>query len=98
MKFYFSQASRVNQTISDEEVQRNALLYDLEKTKQALEIAYMGFDNVTEPELIDCYIYEVNAVLKRYNFILTQLGKLQSATPESVSVLNTETSVAAMVG
>ncbi len=97
MKFYFSQASHVNQTISDEEVQRSSLLYDLEKTKQALEIAYMGFDNVTEPELIDCYIYELNSVLKRYNFILAQLNKLQPA-PEDASILNTEAPVAAMIG
>ncbi len=97
MKFYFSQASHVNQTISDEEVKRSALLYDLEKTKQALEIAYMGFDNVTEPELIDCYIYELNSVLKRYNFILAQLGKLQTPA-ESVSILDTETPIAAVIG
>ena len=68
MKMYFSQSSRVNRTLSEKEIERNALLSDLEKTKMALEIAYSGFDNVTEPDLIDCYIYEVNSVLKRYKF------------------------------
>ena len=29
-------------------------------TKYELETAYSGFDNVTDPDLIDCYIYEVN--------------------------------------
>ena len=57
MKMFFSQSSRVNRTLTEKEIERNALLSDLEKTKIALEIAYAGFDNVTEPDLIDCYIY-----------------------------------------
>lgn len=105
MKFYFSHTSPVNQTLSDEEIRRNALLDDLEKTKRALEIAYVGFDNVTEPELIDCYIYELNSVLKRYNFILEQIGKLlpvpetlPERTWETVSRSDTETPVSALIG
>ena len=76
MKMYFSQASRVNRALSEREIARNELLSDLEKTKKALEIAYAGFDNVTEPDLIDCYIYEVNSVLKRYKFLMEQAAKL----------------------
>ena len=41
-------------------------------------MAYCGFDNVTDPDLIDCYIYEVNAVLKRYKYLLEQAAKLNS--------------------
>ena len=37
MKMYFSQSSRVNRTLSEKEIERNALLSDLEKTKKALE-------------------------------------------------------------
>ena len=50
----------------------------IEKTKRALEIAYSGFDNVTEPDLIDCYIYEVNAIMKRYQFLMAQADLLSS--------------------
>ena len=53
MKSYFGFSSHTNRTLSEEELQRNALLSDLEQTKKALEIAYAGFDNVTEPDLID---------------------------------------------
>lgn len=42
---------------------------DLEKTRIALEIAYAGFDNAVEPDMIDCYIYEINALLKRYKHL-----------------------------
>lgn len=41
----------------------------LEKTRQALEVAYSGFDNALEVELIDSYIYEINALQKRYHYL-----------------------------
>ena len=52
------------------------LLNDLKLTRTELEIAYSGFDNVTEPDLIDCYIYKVNAVLKRYKFLMEKAVEL----------------------
>ena len=73
MKMYFGRTNAANRTISEREMKRNALLSDLEKTKRALEIAYSGFDNVTEPDLIDCYIYEVNAMQLKYKFLLRRL-------------------------
>ena len=73
MKMYFGRTNAANRTISEREMKRNALLSDLEKTKRALEIAYYGFDNVTEPDLIDCYIYEVNAMQLKYKFLLRRL-------------------------
>ena len=100
MKMYFSQSSRVNRTLSEKEIERNALLSDLEKTKMALEIAYSGFDNVTEPDLIDCYIYEVNSVLKRYKFLLEQAAALSLLPEEDTQTapLNTETPLTPLVG
>lgn len=100
MKMYFSQASRANRTLSEREIERNALLSDLEKTKKALEIAYAGFDNVTEPDLIDCYIYEVNSVLKRYKFLMEQAAKfcLLPEEKENLTPLSTETPVTSLIG
>lgn len=46
------------------------LLNDIAKTKSELDIAYSNFENVLDPDLIDSYIYEVNAVQKRYKFLL----------------------------
>lgn len=100
MKMYFSQSSRVNRTLSEKEIERNALLSDLEKTKKALEIAYSGFDNVTEPDLIDCYIYEVNSVLKRYKFLLEQAAALSLLPEEDTqsAPLSTETPLTPLIG
>ena len=46
------------------------LLSELEKTKWALDSARSNFENVVEPDLIDCYIYELQAVQMRYKFLL----------------------------
>ncbi len=54
----------------------NSLLEDLAKTKFALDTAYSNFENVTEPDLIDCYIYELNAAQMRYRFLLKKVKAL----------------------
>lgn len=100
MKMYFSQSSRVNRTLSEKEIERNALLSDLEKTKLALEVAYAGFDNVTEPDLIDCYIYEVNSVYKRYKFLMEQAARI-ALLPEEDSepaALSAKTPITSLIG
>lgn len=83
MKWHFSQSSYgKNHTLSS--VERTSILDDLERTRLDLEMAYSGFDNVTDPDLIDCYIYEVNAVLKRYKYLLEQAAKM-NLLPDEVS-------------
>ena len=37
--------------------------------------AYAGFDNATDPDLIDCYIFELNAVMKRYKYLLQKAAE-----------------------
>ena len=100
MKMFFSTSSHTNRTLSEKEIERNALLSDLEKTKKALEIAYAGFDNVTEPDLLDCYIYEVNSVMKRYKFLMEQAARLcmLPEEDEQLSALNTKAPVTSLIG
>lgn len=52
------------------------LRLEISKAKLALESAYSNFENVVDPDLIDCYIYEVNAVQKRYKYLLKQAKQL----------------------
>ena len=82
MKICFKQTTYPRQPVNQKELQRNSILSDLDKTRLALEDAYAGFDNVTDPDLIDCYIYEVNSVLKRYKFLLEQAAKINSLPEE----------------
>ena len=76
METSFSKKSKVNSELLQ-------IMKDIDKTKFALETAYSNFDNVTEPDLIDCYIYEVNSSLKRYKYLLEQAAKLSSPPEET---------------
>lgn len=96
MKICFRQTTYGTPAISEKELQRNSILADLEKTRRALEDAYTGFDSVTDPDLIDCYIYEVNSVLKRYKFLLEQAAKI-NLLPEEEE-LHAESPVNALIG
>lgn len=58
------------------------LLREINQTKLALEAAYSNFENVVDPDLIDCYIFELNAAQKRYKFLLKQ-AKALDKTPVS---------------
>ncbi len=95
MKICFKQTTYNNQIINEKELERNSILADLDKTRRALEDAYSGFDNVTDPDLIDCYIYEVNSVLKRYKFLLEQAAKVNLLPEEK---LHPESPINALIG
>ncbi|MDE7251492.1 MAG: YaaL family protein [Acetatifactor sp.] len=73
MKIFYKQS--VNTILPVEEELTTLDLKDsIEKTRQALEIAYSGFNNAVEVDLIDSYIYEINALQKRYRH-LTELAE-----------------------
>lgn len=56
-------------------IQDTVLLKEIEKVKSDMDNAYANFQNVLDPDLIDCYIFESNAALKRYHFLLKQAKK-----------------------
>ena len=72
-----------------QEISREQLLSDLKQTKTALDDAYSNFEQVVDPDLVDSYIYEVNAVQKRYHFLLkqVQMMDLQNAIEGELAVL-----------
>ena len=66
----------------------------IEKTRRNLEIAYAGFDNALEVDLIDSYIYEINSLQKRYKH-LTDLAAAE--TSEEVQPLCQHSAIRALV-
>lgn len=82
MKSFFRQGPAPQKDVEQniqactKDAQRAALLSDIAKTQCELEIAYSGFDNAVDPDLIDCYIFEVNSALKRYRFLLNQAARM----------------------
>jgi hypothetical protein len=51
------------------EEERN-LRHEIERSKTAIDTARNHFEQVVDPTLIDCYIYELNAAQLRYQFLL----------------------------
>ena len=49
------------------------LMQEREDLQQALETANSNFENVCDPDLIDSYIYEINALSFRYKYLLRQV-------------------------
>lgn len=43
---------------------------EIERSKTAIDSARNHFEQVVDPTLIDCYIYELNAAQLRYQFLL----------------------------
>lgn len=77
MKIFYKQS--VNTVLPVEEELTTLNIHDsIEKTRQALEIAYAGFNNALETDLIDSYIYEINALQKRYEH-LTAIAETKQA-------------------
>ena len=69
MKFYFKQpvTEEAEEDLNNPKIN---LLESIEKTRQALENAYTGFNNALDRELIDCYIYEINSLQQRYTHLV----------------------------
>lgn len=55
----------------------NQLLQDMEAAKYALDNAYSNFENAVDPDLIDSWIFEVNAMQKRYKFLLKRVKQME---------------------
>ena len=43
---------------------------EIKMTQNAINIAYSNFNNATDPDLIDCYIYQLNSEQKRYKYLI----------------------------
>lgn len=80
MKMYFSQRNGTD-SMTEEDYSPVTLKESIKKTRQALDIAYAGFDNAVDNDLIDSYIYEINSLQKRYKH-LTDLAALETVPEE----------------
>ena len=56
---------------------------DMEKTRKALEVAYSGFNNCTDFDMIDSYVFEINALQRRYHYLSSLMEKECAGAPMS---------------
>ena len=50
---------------------------EIERTKWAIDTARNNFEQVVDPILVDCYIYELNAAQLRYQFLLKRAKMME---------------------
>ena len=72
MIFMFSKKNASKQAYRRE---TNELKRQIELSKTAILSAQYQFEQVVDPTLVDCYIYELNAAQLRYQFLLRRLKK-----------------------
>ncbi len=65
-KYRKLQASQVAQ-------QRVALIESIKSTQNLLKHAHSAFQEATDPDLVESYVYEINALKARHNYLSKQL-------------------------
>ena len=55
-----------------------ALGEEIKKTENEMDVIRNHFEQVVDPTLIDCYIYQLNAVQLRYQFLLRRFKRQEA--------------------
>ena len=67
----------INEAIkSAESKKREALLEGLSRTRALIAQAYSGFNSARDPDLIESYVFEINALQARYTYLLRRVKEL----------------------
>ena len=70
-------SSRRNDPLKDEE--RRELMSSLAHTRTLINQAYGGFNSANDADLIESYVFEINALQARYNYLLRRVKELEGA-------------------
>lgn len=64
-------------TRSSVDEERRMLMDSLQNTRTLINQAYCGFNTASDHDLIDSYVYEINALQCRYNYLLRRVKELE---------------------
>lgn len=65
---------------SGRHLERQELMNSLSQTRTLINQAYGGFNTTCDSDLIESYVYEINALQARYNYLLRRFKSLEGAT------------------
>ena len=60
--------------------ERQELMHSLSQTRALINQAYGCFNTTSDSDLIESYVYEINALQARYNDLLRRFKALESVT------------------
>jgi hypothetical protein len=63
-------------TKAEEEAHQD-LIESLRNTRAQIQQAYSGFNNTSDSDLIDAYVFEIKALQARYSYLLRQIKELE---------------------
>lgn len=62
------------------EEERRDLISSLSHTRTLINQAYSGFNMASDSDLIESYVFEINALQARYNYLLRRVKDLEGTT------------------
>lgn len=62
---------------SPEQQERQELLEGLDRTKVLINQAYSCFNRESDPDLIESYVFEINALQSRYSYLLRRVREIE---------------------
>lgn len=68
-----------------EQEERQALLEGLDRTKVLINQAYACFNRESDPDLIESYVFEINALQSRYSYLLKRVREMEE--PEALPAM-----------
>ncbi len=80
--FSLFQPRRGKETPREEE--RRALREGMERTRTQLHQAYHHFNQERDPDLIDSYVFEINALQSRYTYLARRAKALEQNREEGL--------------
>jgi len=63
-----------------QEEERQELMNSLAHTRALINQAYGGFNTASDGDLIESFVFEINSLQARYNYLLRRVKELESAT------------------
>lgn len=65
----------------EREEARRLLQDEIQQTRTALHQAYAAFNAARDPDLIESYVYEINALQAKHSYLLRQMRQLEENRP-----------------
>ena len=62
---------------SAREREKRELMDSLANTRTLISQAYSGFNTVSDQDLIESYVFEINALQARYNYLLRRVKEME---------------------
>lgn len=69
-------AQKSSRLSPEQEEERSALIRSLSHTRTLINQAYNGFNMASDSDLIESYVFEINALQARYNYLLRRVKDL----------------------